>query len=176
MESAYGPYWPSAPADQRTEGGIWPRGPMKPPTRAQYSVIGQDIKTHGIEWMSLTCGRQVQEPTRRPASTSDTRSRLRCQTDSLAVGKGEEKTQNWEGSRSIRWEIETQDIERVSVASVGLEKVRLSGREALAGVRQKHNTHCVGQVSVASVGLEKVRLSGREALAGVRQEIKTHWC
>ncbi|KAF4099852.1 hypothetical protein G5714_019978 [Onychostoma macrolepis] len=108
-ESAYEPYWPSAPADQRTEGGDLPREPMKPPTGAPPSPdewvllawqikrvldvrqggsrdIRREIKTHGIEWMSLTCGRQVQEPTGRPASTFDTRSRLRCQTDSLADG------------------------------------------------------------------------------------------
>ncbi len=55
-----------------------------------------------------------------------------------------------------------------------MEKVSLSGWEALANARQGHNTHCVGQVSVASMGLEKARLSGRKHLAGIRQEIKTH--
>ncbi len=40
----------------------------------------------------------------------------------------------------------TRCVGRVSVASVGLEKVRLSGREHLAGVRWEIKTHCVGQV------------------------------
>ncbi len=51
-----------------------------------------------------------------------------------------------------QWGHNTRCVGRVSVASVGLEKVRLS----------------VGQVKT-----EKVRLSGREHLAGVQREIKT---
>ncbi len=42
----------------------------------------------------------------------------------------------------------TRCVGRVSVASVGLVKVRLSGREHLAGVRWEIKTHCVGQVKM----------------------------
>ncbi len=76
-------YWPSAPANQRTEGGIWPRGPMKPPIghntpptdgwvlsaeqikrvwdaqQGGSRNIRWEIETHGIEWMSVACGRQA---------------------------------------------------------------------------------------------------------------------
>ncbi len=50
----------------------------------------------------------------------------------------------------------------VSLAGRRMEKVRLSGWEALADVRRELNTRCVGRVSLAREGLEKVRLSGRE--------------
>ncbi len=84
------------------------------------------------------------------------------------------------------------------VGQVKTEKVRLSGREHLAGVQREIETRRVGQVkteeskivwpgaprrrptggkysrsgwvSLAGRGVEKVRLSGREALAGVRWE------
>ncbi len=74
--------WPSAPANQRTEGGIWPRGPMKPPIghntpptdgwvlsaeqikrvwdaqQGGSRNIRWEIETRGIEWMNVACGRQ----------------------------------------------------------------------------------------------------------------------
>ncbi len=47
----------------------------------------------------------------------------------------------------------------VSLAGRGVEKVRLSGREALAGIRWEIKTHC-------RTGKDgKVKLGGREALA-----------
>ncbi len=47
----------------------------------------------------------------------------------------------------------------VSLAGRWVEKVRLSGREALAGVRWEIKTHCRTGKD------EKVKLGGREALA-----------
>ncbi len=79
-----------------------------------------------------------------------------------------------------QWGHNTRCVGRVSIASVGLEKVRLSvgqvktekvrlsGREHLAGVQREIKTRCVGQVKTG-----KVSLSGREHLAGVQREIKT---
>ncbi len=46
----------------------------------------------------------------------------------------------------------------VSLAGRGVEKVRLSGREALASVRRDIKTHCRTGEDV------KVKLGGREAL------------
>ncbi len=47
----------------------------------------------------------------------------------------------------------------VSLAGRGVEKVRLSGREALAGIRREIKTRCrTGEDG-------KVKLGGREALA-----------
>ncbi len=40
----------------------------------------------------------------------------------------------------------TRCVGRISVASVGLEKARLSGWEALAGDRREIDAHCVGQM------------------------------
>ncbi len=65
-------------------------------------------------------------------------------------------------------------VGRLSPASDWMEKVSLSGWEALADARREKNTHCDRWVSVTSVKLEKARLSGREYLAGFRREIKTH--
>ncbi len=45
---------------------------------------------------------------------------------------------------------------------MGLEKVRLSGWEALADVRLWFQNRRVGRVSLVERGLEKIRLSGRE--------------
>ncbi len=74
--------WRTGPTG-RLQGGIWPRGPMKPPighntpptdgwvlsarqikrvwdTRQGGSHnIRREIETHGIEWMSVACGRQA---------------------------------------------------------------------------------------------------------------------
>ncbi len=77
------PYWPSAPANQRTEGGNLAERTHEASDRAQYPSdddgsyrLGQikrvwdarqggsaqnprEIETHGIEWMSVACGRQA---------------------------------------------------------------------------------------------------------------------
>ncbi|KAF4097684.1 hypothetical protein G5714_021692 [Onychostoma macrolepis] len=73
-ESAYEPYWPSAPADQRTEGGIWPRGPMKPLTRAQYSVVGRVGPIGLADKKSL--GRPTRRLSRHPTGDQDSRHRM----------------------------------------------------------------------------------------------------
>ncbi len=52
--------------------------------------------------------------------------------------------------------------DRKASPSLGLEKVRLSGWEALADVRLWFQNRCVGRVSLVERGLEKIRLSGRE--------------
>ncbi len=57
---------------------------------------------------------------------------------------------------------------RRRVGQVKTEKVRLSGREHLAGVQREIKTRCVGQVKTG-----KVSLSGREHLASIQREIKT---
>ncbi len=73
---------------------------------------------------------QMYEPRLRAASigahqgelspTSDTRSRLNgVSRVSLAMQVGRKENPDWEGSCSIRWEIETQDIEWVSLARQG---------------------------------------------------------
>ncbi len=74
MESAYRPYWPSAPANQRTEGGIWPRGPMKPPTRAQYPVVGRVGPIGLADKKNL--GRPTRRLSRHPMGDQDSRHRM----------------------------------------------------------------------------------------------------
>ncbi len=53
-------------ANQRTEGCIWPRGPMKPPTRAQYPGVA-DKKSLGCPTRRLL---------RHPMGDQDSRHRM----------------------------------------------------------------------------------------------------
>ncbi|KAF4110717.1 hypothetical protein G5714_007748 [Onychostoma macrolepis] len=78
----------------------------------------------------------------------------------------------WPGD-SRRREIKTRCVGQVSLANRRMETVRLSGREALAGVRWEIKTHGIGQVR-QKVGRKSLGLLDQEALAGIRREIKTH--
>ena len=47
-----------------------------------------------------------------------------------------------------------------------MEKVRLSGREALVSIRWELKLLASKREALPAIGLKKVRLSGREAMAG----------
>ena len=61
-------------------------------------------------------------------------------------------------------------IKQVRLAGRKMEKVKLCGREALAGIRLELNTHGAGWVSLADCKRGKLRLFNWEALADVRWE------
>ncbi len=65
---------------------------------------------------------------------------------SLVCQVGSGKSSHCEALADAQWGHNTRCVGRVNVASVGLEKVRMPGRGARAGVRWEIKTHCVGQV------------------------------
>ncbi len=99
-------------------------------------------------------------PRRRPTGDRDSL----CQT-----GKDEKGQVVWSvGSRRHPTGGKYSQSGCVSLAGRGMEKVRLSGREHLAGVRREIETRCVRQVKT-----KKVKLRGRVALADIRREVNT---
>ncbi len=104
-------------------------------------------------------GRTRTAATARPRRPSDGKNRWVTETDAELYGrpiftefnglissaKGE-AVRRLAARHNTQWGHNTRCVGRVSVASVGLEKTRLSGREHLAGVRWEIKTHCVGQV------------------------------
>ncbi len=106
-------------------------------------------------------GRTRTAATARPRRPSDGKNRWVTETDAELYGRpiltefnrvnlvcqgGSGKTSRCEAHVDAQRGHNTRCVGRVSVASVGLEKVRLSGREHLAGVRWEIKTQCVGQV------------------------------
>ncbi len=65
---------------------------------------------------------------------------------SLVCQVGSGKSSRCEALADAQRGHNTRCVGRVNVASVGLEKVRMPGRGACAGVRWEIKTHCVGQV------------------------------
>ena len=55
----------------------------------------------------------------------------------------------------VRWELNTQGIEWVSLADRRKEKVRLSSQEALADIRWELNTHSIERISLSGRKMER---------------------